>query len=284
MQSQDRHFGAIQSIKGLSSRLALFQRHPPKTWRSNIIILVVLWVILLVASVTILASVVTPFLRTLQTQNIISLDWAGYAVKSNILIQQPIITMVNGSWTIPTVQVSQIDTFSAVWIGIGGESDSTLIQCGTEQDSLGGNAKYSVWYEMLPENSVTIKDFTVSPGDVFMATISLVSSSSENWQIDIADVTNGQRYSQVFAYNSSRLTAEWIVERPTVNNRLSNLANFDSVTFKDAHAQVGDTVGTIGDFANVQALMGNRQNTQLVTISPLSRDGSSFTATFVQSS
>ena len=251
--------------------------HHRRSWKTNAIFLIAFWLILLIASLTILSSVVTPFLRTLQTESLISLDWGGYGVSSNVLFPQAVVSSVSGSWTVPSVAITRSDTFSAAWIGIGGQTDSTLIQVGTEHDSLGGQAVYSLWYEMLPADSIAIPNINVSPGDEINASISLLSSSTNTWQITIQDVTTGQGFSQNFAYNSTRLTAEWIVERPTVNNQLSVLANFGSVTFTNANAKLSGTTGTISTFPNYEILMENRQNTQLVTVSNLSKDGSSFT-------
>jgi hypothetical protein len=134
---------------------------------------------------------------------------------------------------------------------------------------------------MLPSDSTSIPNINVSPGDEINASITLLSSSTNTWQITIRDITAGKEFSQNFAYNSTRLTAEWIIERPTVNNQLSTLANFGSLTFTNANAKLSATVGTIRTFPNYEILMENRQNTQLVTISNLSRDGSSFTIGYV---
>jgi hypothetical protein len=232
---------------------------------------------LLIASLTILSSVVTPFLKTLQTESLVSLDWGGYGVSSSVLFPQAVVSSVSGSWTIPPVAVTGSDSFSAAWIGIGGQTDSTLIQVGTEHDSIGGQAVYTLWYEMLPADSISIPNINVSPGDEIGASITLLSGSTNTWQIAIQDVTTGKGFSQNFAYNSTRLTAEWIIERPTVNNQLSTLANFGSVTFTNANAKLDATIGTISSFPNYEILMENRQNTQLVTVSNLNRDGSSFT-------
>jgi hypothetical protein len=257
--------------------------HNRQRWKTNLAVLVTLWLVLLIASLTILSSVVSPFLKTLQSSSVVSLDWAGYVVSSGLLAQQPLVTAVNGSWVVPRVEVSVDDAFSAAWIGIGGQSEETLIQCGTEHDSRGGQAFYSVWYEMLPDNSITVDQMTVSPGDVITASISLVESSTNDWLLQIEDTTTGQRFSQVFAYNSSRLTAEWVVERPTVNNKLSNLADFSSVTFTGVHAQIGGASGTIKDFANYQVVMSDVQNNVLASVSHGSLDGSSFDVIFQQS-
>lgn len=251
-----------------------------KSWKTNALFLIALWLILLIASLTVLSSAVTPFLKSLQTQSLISLDWSGYAVSSNLLAQQPIVTGVNGSWTVPRVAYSATDVFSAAWVGVGGQSDTTLIQVGTEHDFVNGQEQYSVWYEMLPANSITIPEVTVVPGDKISASISLVDSNMNNWQIEITNLSNGQGFKQIFSYNSSRLTAEWVVERPTVNNQLAALANFGTVTFTNATAQISATEGTVKSFSNYEILMNDRQNNQLVTVSSLSPDGSSFTVAY----
>lgn len=255
--------------------------HPRKrSWRTNAIFLIVLWIVLLIASVTILSSVVTPFLRNLQTVNLVSLDWGGYSVSSNVLIPQPQVVGVNGSWTVPTVTPSGVDAFSAAWIGIGGQSDTTLIQVGSEHDSINGKAAYSLWYEMLPADATAIPNIDVSQSDKITASVNLANSNTNEWIIEISDVTTGQSFKQTFAYNSSRLTAEWIIERPTVNNQIASLANFGTVTFTEAKAQIADTVGTISAFSNSAILMEDRQNRQLVKVSDFSRDGSSFTVSY----
>jgi hypothetical protein len=254
--------------------------NPPKKWKTNAIFLVVIWVVLLVASVTVLSSVVTPFLRSLQTQNLISPDWAGYAVSSNTLFEQPLVMAVSGSWIVPAVAVSETDTYSAAWIGVGGQNDETLIQVGSEHDSIRGEATYSLWYELLPNYSIPIPEITVTSGDLITASVTLTDSQTNNWTIRITDETVGQTFQQTFLYNSTQLTAEWVLERPTVNNRMATLADFGSITFMDAKAQIADKVGTIGDFPNYEIAMQNRQNTNLVSISDLSDDGSSFTITY----
>jgi hypothetical protein len=247
-----------------------------RNWKTNAIFLIAIWMILLIASLTILSSVVTPFLKTLQTQNIVSLDWAGYSISSNTLFPQPLVTSVSGSWTVPKVAVSTGNTFSSAWIGIGGQGESTLIQVGSEHDSIGGQANYGVWYEMLPDSSITLDNITVSAGDVISASITLIDSNTNSWSITIKDITTGKGFSQNVFYNSSLLTAEWIVERPIVNNKITTLADFGTVTFTNATAQIGTKTGTISAFPNSEIYMQDRQNNDLVSVSSLSSHGSSF--------
>jgi len=260
-------------------------QHLKGKWRTNIVFLVALWLILLLSSVTILASAVRPFLKSLQTTTLISLDWSGYAVSSSNVFPLPQVDGVNGSWTVPRVTPSIIDTFSAAWIGIGGQMDTTLIQAGSEQDCINGQPVYSLWYELLPGNSVPIQNVTVSPGDQITASIQLSDIKTNTWIVNVNDLTAGICYtqnctSQNLAYNSSRLTAEWIMERPTVNNQISTLTNFGTITFTDASAIVGGKVGTVNDFSNYQVIMQDRENNQLVSVSNLVKGGSSFTVTY----
>ncbi len=280
-----------KSSRGLSEKFPFVQRFgsfklaadasSKRSWKTNALFLAALWLILLIASLTVLSSVVTPFLKSLQTQTVISLNWAGYVVASDSILEQPVVTAVKGTWTIPAVTISADDTYSAAWVGIGGQTEDSLIQAGSEHDSVGGKTSYSVWYEMLPDNAITIPEITISPGDQITTSISLVNSDSNLWLIEVSDQTTGQSFRQTFNYNSSRLTAEWTVERPLVNDQLTTLADFGSITFTNATAQISQTIGTVSEFPNYEVIMTeNLQSRQLVTLSPLSEDGSSFKVTY----
>ncbi len=210
------------------------------------------------------------------------LNWGGYAVASDFNNPQPIVTEVIGSWIVPQIIPTQTDTFSAIWIGIGGTFGNTLIQAGTEQDSIDGQAVYSAWFELLPQDSVTIPTINVSPGDTIDACINLVDSSTNLWMISIGDMTNGQNFVQNFTYASGQLSAEWVVERPNVNNALTGLASFGTVTMTTCMAMLNGKLGTIGNFTYVQDLMTNRQRTPLVAVSTIS-NGSTFKVKYLQS-
>jgi hypothetical protein len=218
------------------------------------------------------------------SNDLTSQNWAGYVVTSDFSNPQPVVVGINGSWRVPRVNVSLGNTFSAVWIGIGGLVDeNTLIQTGTEQDSRSGGTNYSAWYEILPNDAITITTINVSPGDEITASINLVDSATNEWSIEMFDITNGQSFQENFFYDSSRLSAEWIVERPSVNRGFGTLANFGNVTFTNSRITMNNTVGTISNFPFARVIMLNRQNRRLVTVSPLSSDGSSFTITYLSS-
>jgi hypothetical protein len=249
------------------------------------ILLVALGIALLLFSLVVVDIFVLPYFKSLQTQTLVSSDWAGYAVASNNLLPQPTVEAVSGSWTVPKVAISDSDSFSSTWVGIGGALDSTLIQVGSEQDSVLGQAVYSLWYEALPGAAVTIQNITISPGDQLSASITLVNDTTRSWQIGIADDTTGACFTQNcheqnLTYSSSRLTADWIVERPTVNNQKAALADFGTITFTNLSAQIGGKTGSPNAFPEDHIFMQNNQNNQIAAASNLKDQGTSFTVTY----
>ncbi len=210
-------------------------------------------------------------------------NWAGYCVATDFSNPQPVVTVVCGSWVVPQVQISQNDTFSAAWIGIGGFFDNTLIQTGTEQDCINGTLYYDAWYELLPNDAIIIPTIDVSPGDTMRACIGLVNPVENLWSIYIADVSTGQSVNQTVVYDATRLTAEWIVERPDINNVISAIANFGSVTLSNCGLEIGNGVGAFGHFESIRFFMYDRTGTQLADVSNYSSDGSSFTVTYLTS-
>ena len=241
-----------------------------------------LLLIVLLASLLLLTLVVVfPLIINSGNQHLMSSDWSGYTVASDLNYPQPSVTGVNGSWTVPAVNGSVGNSFSAVWIGIGGQFDGTLIQAGTEQDSTRGQGTYSAWYELLSGSLVTIDSLSVFPRDSIMASISLLDPTANIWSIEIHDVTNGESFQKNVVYVSSLLSAEWIVERPTIGNFVTTLADFGQVTFTGCAANISSIVGTVSSFPHSQIIMYNRQNTQLVSVSTLTSKGSSFSVNYL---
>jgi hypothetical protein len=208
-------------------------------------------------------------------------QWSGYIAGSDIHNFSSVVTSVSASWTIPQVQPSENDTFSGVWVGIGGYGEDTLIQAGTEQEYIDGGATYYAWYELIPDYLVRIQNLHVRPGDTITVSISLVEEETDSWSITVTDVTRNQQFQKDVVYNSSMRSAEWIVERPKVNGNVSTLANFGTVTFTDCQATVDGVKASIGNFSNAQLVMHDDEETPLVSVSPLQNDGSSFTVSYL---
>ena len=210
-----------------------------------------------------------------------SQQWSGYVVMSNLILRQPVVTSVRGSWTVPAVESSGDDTYSVIWVGIGGYGEQSLIQTGTLQQFVNGVPAYYAWYQLIPNRGVRILNVSVQPGDKIMASVNLVEGSVNSWSIEISDVTSGDSFQRTFSYASSRLSAEWVVESPTVESNISTLANFGSVIFSDCYATVDNETGTISSFPGYQIVMYSQGGEQLVAVSALNSDGSGFTVDYL---
>lgn len=236
--------------------------------------------IILLDSLLVLALILFfPLLTGSANRRVNSSDWSGYVVATNLNTPQPSVTRIEASWIVPSVILSTRNSYSATWIGVGGQFDRTLIQTGTEQDSINGVGTYSAWYELLPHAEVTIDSLSVSAGDRITASISLSDPSTNTWLLEIRDFTGEQSFRNSVVYTSSMLSAEWIVERPSVNKVLRNLADFSELTFTGCATTVGGKVETISSLPSIQVTMYN-QNTELASVSPLSSNGSSFTVNY----
>jgi hypothetical protein len=237
------------------------------------------WILLLLAVLFFLSLLETSFSALPDSHTIASVGWAGYIISSSFN-QQKDVTGIKASWTVPAVNTSGGDGYSSAWVGIGGQGDKTLIQVGTEHNVINGEAKYNAWYEMLPAYSIAIENFTVAPGDDISASITLVNSDANQWNIQISDATTGQIFSEDFIYNSSRSSGEWILERSTVSGLISNLADFGSVAFSNSRISLGSVTGVIGDFTYSVVQMTNQQYDRLATPSELGADKASFTVNY----
>lgn len=254
---------------------------PRSRWTGKILI-AILWILSIVAAVFIFSTIVQPFLASLFAPKLVSQDWSGYAAFSDSQNPQPLVTGVSASWTVPQVASSRGDSYSAAWIGIGGYvGDPTLIQVGTEQDSQNGLPKYSAWYELLVGNVVRISTISLSAGDEINASINLIDSNSSIWTIEITDVTTGQTFEHDFQYASSRLSADYIVERPTVNGFVSTLADFGKITFTNSAVNMSAASEPIRSFPYTQIVMYDSRGIALVSVSPIGSDGSTFTVTYL---
>ena len=109
----------------------------------------------------------------------------------------------------------------------------------------------------------------------------LSDPATNTWLINIRDLTEGQTFQKSFAYASSKLSAEWIVELPTVNNHLSTLSDFGQMTFAGCAATVSGKVGNISSFSHIQVTMDNRQYREIASTSSLTSNGSSFTVSYL---
>ncbi len=164
-------------------------------------------------------------------------SWSGYAVTASAPY-----TSASGIWQVPNLTndgVSGGTEYAAHWVGIGGFSDGTLIQLGTEEAvSLTGATAFSAWYELYPAYAVYIT-IGVNPGDIISASLQCTAacstSQTQTWQLTMTDETTKSAWTQSFQYQSSMASAEWITEPPYSGGFLP-LANYVQATYDPVEA------------------------------------------------
>jgi peptidase A4-like protein len=205
-----------------------------------------------------------------------SLNWSGYAVTPGSGI-----TAVNGTFTVPSAGLDP-PGFAATWAGIGGYNTSDLIQAGVEEDSTPSNPllgnQYTAWYELLPASETPISgcsgdsSCTVTPGDNVTVNISNVSGST--WSISLSDAGKWS-WSKNVTYSSSKSSAEWILEAPTLVAQ-TVLANVGTVHFGPTSTYTaGGASHTIAQGNPTQIDLGTGVVNE-ATPSALASDGQSF--------
>jgi hypothetical protein len=195
-----------------------------------------------------------------------STNWAGQTLIN------PVASFGSGSyaevlaeWQIPAVQ-DAIGTcgstaVSSIWVGVDGSSNSNdVMQAGTEADVTcrGGinYANYYPWFEWYPADEYEITNFPVAPGEAVLVVVQATSATTAN--ATFVDLQSNQYTVVGFSAPAGTTlkgdSAEWIVERPTVNKVLGNLADYgmvwmsSEVAFLDSELNSGsyDVAGTGG--------------------------------------
>jgi hypothetical protein len=151
---------------------------------------------------------------------------------------------IAGEWRVPTVQATATNKYSCTWVGIDGgtPTDRSLIQVGTEEDSVDGRPRYYAWLETLPQTQTLIRYTTgalvpVQPGDRMWAY--LYETSTNVWKVYEQDLTQGWTFSSSVGYATPGLTAEWIHEATQVNGVVGQPPVFSPVTFSDLQVDIG---------------------------------------------
>jgi hypothetical protein len=201
----------------------------------------------------------------------ISRNWAGFIASGGKF------TGVSGTWIVPKATGTDRLSSDAVWVGVGGLTNTDLIQTGT-QDIIAPNGQTdaSAFYEMLPGNSRPLS-VDIHPGDSVTASVN--QTSSGNWTVIVKDNTTGQSATVDVSYPSSLSSAEWIVEDPSTRRSEIALDNFGSVPISAATAQKdGKTVSVSDSHARSMAMV-NPGREILASPSGVGPDGTSFTVT-----
>jgi hypothetical protein len=157
-----------------------------------------------------------------------SSNWSGYAVSGFGPYQS-----VSSSWRQPKVDCSKTPTaWSAFWVGLDGDSTSTVEQTGSEADCSSGTAVYYAWYEMYPKYAVNYAN-PVSAGDAFSASVTY--SGSGYFKLTLSDNTRGWTQTTTQRLKAAKLgSAEVIAEAPSGRGGILPLADFGTAAFSGA--------------------------------------------------
>jgi hypothetical protein len=154
--------------------------------------------------------------------NSTSTNWSGYAVTGGTY------RTVTASWVQPSVTCSST-AYSSFWVGIDGDTSSTVEQTGSEADCNGSTPVYSSWYEMYPKFPVNFPD-PVAPGDHFTGTVTTDGTGS--FTVTLQNTTKGWTEQTTQRVRKARLaSAEVIAEAPSSSGGVLPLANFGTASF-----------------------------------------------------
>lgn len=158
-----------------------------------------------------------------------STNWSGYATTGTTY------SSVIGHWTEPTASCGSGQTaYSSFWVGIDGDTTSSVEQTGTDADCSSGTPTYYAWYEMYPKFPVNLSN-TVRPGDSMSASVTFGGSGS--FTLTISDSSQGWTFTtHQTSKKAKRGSAEWIAEAPSGSGGVLPLANFGTVSFSSCDA------------------------------------------------
>jgi hypothetical protein len=166
----------------------------------------------------------------LRTEQLGSYNWSGYVLTGGSFHG------VIDTWTVPTADTAAPgDQYAADWVGIGGWSDGTLVQAGTEADNRGHSAAYDAWTEILPAAEAPLS-LAIHAGDTITTTVREIRANV--WEMKVDDETTHESQGRTVDYSgSSHASVEAIHERPCIADGcesvedLATLTDTTSVTF-----------------------------------------------------
>lgn len=210
-------------------------------------------------------------------------NWSGYQVfKKSSRAQLYSVDEVSASWIVPEISATSDDTYSSAWVGISGQ-DKSIQQIGTYQNYVNGEAQYTAWFEMYPNDAFTIDGFPVAPGDEISAKVkwSKDKGNKSFFVLTIANNTTKQRAKFKRSTKKSialRTEAEWILERPEINGEISTLANYTAMSFFFCRVVMNARKGSIENnkWKHVAISMVNSDGAVISKSSGLGGNGSLF--------
>jgi hypothetical protein len=202
--------------------------------------------------------------------NSTSTNWSGYAVTGGRY------TTVTASWVEPSVTCNGTTAYSSFWVGLDGDTSSTVEQTGTDADCSGSTPQYYAWYEMYPKFPTNLKN-PVQPGDHFTATVT--TNGSGGFTLTLSNTTRGWTNTTNARLKSAKLaSAEVIAEAPSSSGGVLPLANFGTVSFSGASVNGATLTSSTPGIDPITMQSGST-----VKASPSSLNNGAFTVTWKHS-
>ncbi len=203
--------------------------------------------------------------------------WSGFVAQG----PSDSFRAVEGLWTVPSpsclfyvISGWNPTCYSSAWAGLDGLPSNDVVQAGTEHDavstSYGAFITTYAWTEAWPQQPTAHEIFTVSPGDVVYAYV-YVGDSAGNinpsggyaW-FTVEDETHFKLFigstKLGTSFGFSATSAEWIVERPWVNDGFPEFSAYGSIEMTAAYVlpATGSTMIPYSKAVSVQLTMRNK--------------------------
>jgi hypothetical protein len=151
---------------------------------------------------------------------------------------------VTGNWTVRPATCARRETsWSSPWVGIDGDTSSTVEQTGTDTDCNRGAPSYYAWWEMYPAPTQMISN-PIRAGDSMTGSVTYASSA---FTMTLIDHTAGWTFRTTqSSTNAQRSSVEWIVEGPSNGT----LTDFGTLNFGTDSATINNTSHSLDQFGS----------------------------------
>jgi len=232
-----------------------------------------------------------------------STTWSGFALYRDPSISlltanspKPYVS-VSGEWYVPSVTGEiGIQDHSVLWVGMDGLTSTDIVQGGTGQDAMGMNSQGTQWTvatiygwtEFSPLGMQQLTSFKVSPGDHMMSQVIMGYVGPQGaieGALGACYLYNLTTKTTVWVYvlppagtSFNGSSAEWIMERPTINGALPDLSDYNAATMFNAWAQRADgtEVASSGNPNSVRITMTDDLGVILSTVTAVTDSSMAF--------
>jgi hypothetical protein len=183
---------------------------------------------------------------------------------------------IEGQWTVPNPHAPAVGNYYASeWVGIDGWGSGDVLQAGTETEivdiGIFSATQVYAWWEWYPAGEVAITNLSVSPGDVVYCLICVNSTTTATVYISNQSSLVTTSFSITAPKGTALVgnSAEWIVERPSVNGSITSLTDFKVVYFDEGIAGLSGapfTIVTLGSGAAVTMTGNNNASLSIPTL------------------